>query len=56
MWPRILDALSRIQVTQYRSDTRQFFQRNALPDEAVAILKKLEISPPKPVMDIQRTA
>jgi transposase len=55
-WPRILEALNRIQVTEYRSETHQFFQRNELPDEAVAILKKLDISPPRPVLDIQRTA
>ena len=34
--------------------THQFFERNELPSGAGAILKKLEISPPKTVVDVSR--
>jgi transposase len=54
-WPRIKRELERIQVTEYRTKTHQFFERNELPSGAGEILKKLTISPPKTVIGIERT-
>ncbi len=53
-WPRIRHEMERLQVTKYRTKTHQFFERNELPSGAGAILKKLEISPPKTVVDVSR--
>ena len=51
-WPRIRHELERLQVTEYRTKTHQFFERNELPTGASEILKKLTIPPPKTVIDI----
>ncbi|MCP3868520.1 MAG: IS1634 family transposase [Gammaproteobacteria bacterium] len=52
-WPRIRQELDRVQVSEFRTDSHQFFQRNNIPKSAVDILKKLDISWPKTILDIR---
>jgi len=52
-WAVIRRALAQLQVSEYRTETHRFFQVNEVGSEAARILKKLEISPPKPVADVR---
>lgn len=53
-WPEIGRHLDEIQVTQFRTDTHRFFRRNELRAPVRNLLKKLEVDPPKTVVDIQK--
>ena len=53
-WSRIRRELDCLQVTEYQTNTHQFFERNELPVGASEILKKLEISTPKTVIGVAR--
>jgi len=51
-WPRVREILRRLQATQLRTPSGQFFQRN-LPTEAVSrILKTLEVPLPKRILAV----
>lgn len=51
-WPLTRRLLDHLQVTEYRSDSHQFFETNRRPREAGEILNSLEITPPKAVIGI----
>ncbi len=52
-WPRLREALDRVQATEFHTDSHRFFRRNDLPDEARKILAKLAIKRPKQVLAIE---
>ena len=55
-WPRLREALDRVQATEFHTDSHRFFRRNDLPDEARTILAKLAIKPPKQVLAVDQLA
>jgi hypothetical protein len=52
-WPRLAAALERLQVTEFRTETHVFFRRNEVPEAASSVLKKLDIRPPKLLLDVK---
>ncbi len=52
-WWRVREALEGLQATEYESPTHRFFYRNEVPAEVASILKKLKITKPKAVLDIE---
>lgn len=53
-WPEIGRYLDEIQLTEFRTDTHRFLRRNELRSPVRALLGKLEIDPPKTVVEIQK--
>jgi len=53
-WKRIHGALDSLQVTEFRSNSHRFFHRNEVSPEARSVLKSLDISVPKQVLDVER--
>jgi transposase len=51
-WRRVRKAPERLRVTEYQNGSHRFFRRNEVPPEAAAILKKLKIPLPKPVLAV----
>ena len=52
-WPQIRRTLFTLQATEFHTPKNQFFQRNEPTSELVKVLKSLEISIPKVVLDIK---
>jgi hypothetical protein len=55
-WPQIKRALATLQATEFHTAKNQFFQCNQVSSELLRILKSLEISKPKIVLELQSTA
>jgi transposase len=55
-WPRLREALDRVQATEFHTASHRFFRRNDLPDEAGKILAKLAIKPPRQVLAVEDLA
>ena len=53
-WPLTRRLLDHLQVTEYCSNSHQFFETNRRPREAGKILNSLEIPPPKAVLGINK--
>jgi transposase len=52
-WARIRGVLDRLQVTEYATETHRFFQRNEVTPAAAEILAKLDVAPPRLVLDVR---
>ncbi len=55
-WPRLREALDRVQATEFHTASHRFFRRNDLPDEARKILAKLAIKRPRQVLAVEDLA
>ena len=53
-WPEIGRYLDEIQLTEFRTDTHRFLRRNELRPPVGDLLGKLEIDPPKMVVEVQK--
>ena len=53
-WYEIGRYLDEVQMTEFRTDTHRFLRRNELRPPVRDLLGKLEIDPPRSVVDIQR--
>lgn len=53
-WPEIGRYLDEIQLTEFRTDTHRFLRRNELRPPVRDLLGKLEIDPPKTVVEVQK--
>ena len=52
-WSRIRPVLDKLQATEFRSDSHLFFRRNDIPAKVRDLLKELEVTAPKTVLNIQ---
>lgn len=52
-WRRIQETLATLQVTEFKTSSHSFLQRNEVPPKVATILKKLDISVPPQVLDVQ---
>jgi transposase len=51
-WSAIKNLLSTLQASEFQTSNQTFCQRNEIPPELLKILKSLEISPPKLVLEV----
>jgi hypothetical protein len=51
-WSRLLDALQRLKAVRYTAEGETIVQASRLSPELAAILKKLDISAPKPILAV----
>jgi transposase len=55
-WRQIREALERLQVTKFENSSHRFLHRNEIDPETTNILKSLNISTPKQVLEIEKIA
>ncbi len=55
-WPRLREALDRVQATEFHTASHRFFRRNDLMDEARRTLAKLAIKRPRQVLAVEDLA
>ncbi len=52
-WPRLREALSTLQATEFHAESSRFLQANRPVEEALTTLKALGIKPPKKVLAVE---
>lgn len=55
-WRQIRDALDRLQVTKFENSSHRFLHRNEVDTETTNLLKSLNITTPKQVLEIEKIA
>ena len=51
-WNWLRHVLSQLQATEFETPSHRFFRRNDPPQETTAVLKTLDISMPKPILEL----
>jgi hypothetical protein len=52
-WPRLTAVLSRVKAVRHLSESQAIVQTTKIDDELAEILKKLDISKPKPILAVE---